>query len=151
MDRATESDGSKNGVVRIGALADLHCTKTMPGKLQPLLAEAAKAADVLLLCGDLTDNGLAEEAHVLARELNAVHVPMIGVLGNHDFESGQQDEVRNVLVAAGVTILDGEACEVKGIGFAGVKGFAGGFGRGRWGRGERTLSRISSARRSTRR
>ncbi len=130
MDRIAESNGSKNGMVRVGALADLHCTKTMPGKLQPLLVQAAKAVDVLLLCGDLTDNGLPEEAQVLARELNAVHVPMIGVLGNHDFESGQQNEVRDVLVAAGVTMLDGEACEIKGIGFAGVKGFAGGFGRG---------------------
>ena len=130
MKRTAEANGSRNGVVRIGALADLHCTKTMQGKLQPLLAQAAKAADVLLLCGDLTDYGLPEEAHVLARELTAVHVPMIGVLGNHDFESGKQGEVRDILAAAGVTMLDGDACEVKGIGFAGVKGFAGGFGRG---------------------
>ncbi len=130
MDRHTESNGSKNGVVRVGAVADFHCTKAMQGKLQPLLAQAAQAADVLLLCGDLTDYGLPEEAHVLARELNAVHVPMIGVLGNHDFESGKQDEVRDILAAAGVTMLDGDACEVHGVGFAGVKGFCGGFGRG---------------------
>jgi len=123
-------DATGDGVVRIGALADLHCTKTMQGKLQPLLAQAAQAADVLLLCGDLTDYGLPEEAYVLARELSAVHVPMVGVLGNHDFESGKQDEVRDILKAAGVTMLDGDACEIKGVGFAGVKGFAGGFGRG---------------------
>jgi Icc-related predicted phosphoesterase len=130
MDRNTESNGGETAVVRVGAMADLHCSKTMQGKLQPLLAQAAKMVDVLLLCGDLTDYGLPEEAQVLARELNAVHVPLIGVLGNHDFESGKQDEVRDVLVAAGVTMLDGDACEVKGVGFAGVKGFAGGFGRG---------------------
>ena len=100
-----------------------------------MLAQVAKGVDVLLLCGDLTDHGLPEEAQVLASELNAVRVPMIGVLGNHDYESGKQDEVRDVLVAAGVTMLDGDACEVKGVGFAGVKGFAGGFGRalGPWG------------------
>src|SRR5262249_48052804 len=56
--------------------------------------------------------------------------PIVGVLGNHDFESGMQDEVRKILVQAGVTLLDGESCEVLGIGFAGAKGFAGGFGRG---------------------
>ena len=128
MDRSAES--GTDGVVRIGALADIHCTKVMQGKVQPLLALAAQAADVLLLCGDLTDYGLPEEAHVLAKELSAVHVPMIGVLGNHDFESGKQDEVRDILKEAGVTMLDGDACEIKGVGFAGVKGFAGGFGRG---------------------
>jgi Icc-related predicted phosphoesterase len=130
MKRIAESDGSKSSVVRVGALADFHCTKIMQSKLQPLLAEAAKAADILLLCGDLTDYGLPEEAHVLARELSVVHIPMIGVLGNHDFESGRQNEVRDILAAAGVTMLDGESCEIKGVGFAGVKGFAGGFGRG---------------------
>src|SRR6516225_6614845 len=96
----------------------------------------AEGADILLLCGDLTDFGLPEEAHVLVRELNAVKVPIVAVLGNHDFESGKQDEVRKILVDAGVRMLDGDACEIKGVGFAGVKGFAGGFGRatlGAWG------------------
>ena len=130
MKRNAGPDGDTGGVVRVGALADLHFAKTMQGQLQPLLARAAQAADVLLLCGDLTDYGLPEEAHLLARELTAVHVPMIGVLGNHDFESGKQDEVSAILTEAGVKMLDGESCEVKGVGFAGVKGFAGGFGRG---------------------
>jgi Icc-related predicted phosphoesterase len=129
MAKAPES-GRRDGVVRVGALGDLHCTKAMQGHLQPLLARAAQAADVLLLCGDLTDHGLPEEAQVLARELGGVQAPLVAVLGNHDFESGRQDEVRRVLADAGVTVLDGDACEVKGVGFAGVKGFAGGFGRG---------------------
>jgi Icc-related predicted phosphoesterase len=63
-------------------------------------------------------------------------VPVIAVLGNHDFESGKQDEVRQILSEAGVHVLDGEACEVEGIGFAGVRGFCGGFGKfalGPWG------------------
>jgi Icc-related predicted phosphoesterase len=129
MAKAPES-GRRDGVVRVGAVGDLHCTRAMQGQLQPLLARAAQAADVLLLCGDLTDHGLPEEAQVLARELGGVQAPLVAVLGNHDFESGWQDEVRRVLAEAGVTVLDGDACEVKGVGFAGVKGFAGGFGRG---------------------
>jgi len=86
-------------------------------------------ADILLLCGDLTDHGLSEEAKVLARELANVHVPMLGVFGNHDYHSDQVAEVEHILEATGLKILDGDDCEVLGIGFAGVKGFGGGFGR----------------------
>ncbi|HEY3067701.1 MAG TPA: metallophosphoesterase [Methylomirabilota bacterium] len=123
-------------VVRVAAVADLHCSKAFQGTLQPLFARMAELADVLLLCGDLTDYGLPDEARVLARELNASKVPVVAVLGNHDFESGKQDEVKQILVDSGVQVLDGDACEVHGIGFAGVKGFAGGFGPralGPWG------------------
>jgi Icc-related predicted phosphoesterase len=68
---------------------------------------------------------------VLARELNtAVKIPVVAVLGNHDFEGGQEREIRQILVDAGATVLDGEATEVQGVGFAGAKGFGGGFGRG---------------------
>lgn len=87
-------------------------------------------ADILLLCGDLTDYGLPEEAHVLAEELHVARIPMVAVLGNHDFESGKQDEVQKILTDAGVKVLDGEACEIHGLGIAGAKGFAGGYGRG---------------------
>jgi Icc-related predicted phosphoesterase len=131
-DKAAKSES----VMRIAAAADLHCTKNSVGQLSPLLARMAEAADILLLGGDLTDFGLPEEAHILVRELNAVKVPVVAVLGNHDFESGKQNEVRQILADAGVRLLDGDACEIKGIGFAGVKGFAGGFGRatlGAWG------------------
>jgi Icc-related predicted phosphoesterase len=82
------------------------------------------------LGGDLTDHGLPEEAHLLLRELSTVKVPLIGVLGNHDYEAGQSQEVRQILVDGGVRMLDGEAVEVQGVGIAGGKGFAGGFGRG---------------------
>ena len=118
-------------VLRIAAVGDVHCSRTGRGTLQPLFTQAAARADVLLLCGDVTDYGLAEEAEILVQELRVVgDMPVIGVLGNHDFESGQADGVRRILCDAGVTMLDGEACEVQGVGFAGVKGFAGGFGRG---------------------
>lgn len=124
------------GTVRVAAVADLHCTKTSQGAFQNLFASIADSADVLLIAGDLTDYGLPDEARVLARELTAVRIPMAAVLGNHDLESGKSDEVRQILVDAGLVILDGDACELQGIGIAGVKGFGGGFGKralGPWG------------------
>jgi len=122
--------------VRIAALGDLHCTRTSIGKFHNLFAQVSESADMLLLAGDLTDTGHAEEARVLAKELSALRVPGVAVLGNHDFESGRQEEVSQILTDSGITMLDGEACEVNGIGIAGVKGFAGGFGShalGPWG------------------
>jgi Icc-related predicted phosphoesterase len=122
---------------RLAAVGDLHVKKTSRGALQPLLAPANQQADVLLLCGDLTDYGLPEEADILAAELRAaVTIPMVGVLGNHDYESGQHVEVCRILTEAGVKMLDGEAYELHGTSIAGAKGFAGGFGRatlGAWG------------------
>ncbi len=114
--------------VRIAASGDLHCTKGSQRTLQSFVGHIAEAADVLLLAGDLTNVGLVEEAQVLAHELSALRVPIVAVLGNHDFESDQGPDIRRILVDAGVTVLDGEACEVRGIGIAGVKGFCGGFG-----------------------
>ncbi len=127
-------------VVRIAAIGDLHYGRNaVSGSLQPLFNQITAAADVLVICGDLTDYGLPEEARALAREItSAVKIPAIAVLGNHDFESGQQDELCRILADAGVVTLDGDTTEVHGIGFAGVKGFAGGFGRralGPWGEG----------------
>ena len=117
--------------VRIAAIGDLHFSRTAQGSLQPLFAQIAAEAEVLLLCGDLTDYGLVEEARLLTKELTAaVKIPTIAILGNHDFEAGQQDDIRQALTDAGLIVLDGDTCEVRGIGFAGVKGFAGGFGRG---------------------
>jgi Icc-related predicted phosphoesterase len=123
--------------LRIAATADVHAKKTSQGAFQPMFTQASEQADVMLICGDLTDYGGAEEAKVLAKEItSALRIPVIAVLGNHDFESGQKDEVVKILGDAGVVILDGEPHEVGGVGFAGVKGFGGGFGRrqlGAWG------------------
>lgn len=115
--------------VRLAAVGDIHCTKTSSGALAPLFVEAASQADVLLLAGDLTDYGLPEEARVLARELSGVKIPMLAVLGNHDYESGHEGEVARILAEGGVQMLDGDSVEIHGVGFAGVKGFCGGFGR----------------------
>ena len=125
-------------IVRIAAIGDLHYSRSaVPGSLQPLFAQITESADVLVICGDLTDYGLAEEARALAREItSAVKIPTVAVLGNHDYESGEQDEIRRIIGDAGVVTLDGETTEIHGVGFAGVKGFAGGFGRralGPWG------------------
>ena len=125
-------------VVRIAAVGDLHFGRSsQPGSLQPLFAQINESADVLALCGDLTDYGLVEEARAFVKELTpAVKIPIVAVLGNHDCESNQQAEIVQVLKDAGVTTLDGETTEIHGIGFAGIKGFCGGFGRralGPWG------------------
>lgn len=126
------------GVVRVAAVGDLHYGRNAAqGSLQPLFSQITETADVLVLAGDLTDYGLPDEARALAREITStLKIPSVGVLGNHDVESGQQDEVRRILTDAGVVMLDGDSTEVHGIGFAGIKGFAGGFGRralGPWG------------------
>src|ERR1700754_4804304 len=121
---------TRQQAVRLAAVGDLHIKKTSQGQLAPLLAPVNDRADVLLLCGDLTDYGTPEEARILAKELSVVRIPIVAVLGNHDYESGQHVEVCRILTDANVKVLDGEAIDIAGVGFAGVKGFAGGFGRG---------------------
>jgi Icc-related predicted phosphoesterase len=129
-------EAEARSTVRVAAVGDIHCTRDSHDALKELFASAGRAADVLLLAGDLTDYGLPEEARVLAGELSAARVPVVAVLGNHDYESGKPREVASILERAGVKILDGDAVEIEGIGFAGSKGFAGGFGShvlGAWG------------------
>jgi Icc-related predicted phosphoesterase len=115
--------------LRIAAMSDVHYGKVLTDSLQPVYRELSQQADVLLMCGDITDYGLPEEAEVAVQELRSVNIPIIAVLGNHDFESSQQSEVRAVLSDAGLKVLDGESAEINGVGFAGAKGFCGGFGR----------------------
>jgi Icc-related predicted phosphoesterase len=113
--------------VRIAAVADIHVRETDHGKWSPCFKKVSNDADILLICGDLTDTGDEVEAEVLAEELKSCSIPIIAVLGNHDYEKNRHKLIRQVLVNNGVQILDGEATVVKGIGFAGVKGFGGGF------------------------
>ena len=116
--------------LRIAATADIHYGKHSRGMLHEAIAEISQGADILLFCGDLTDYGLPEEAEQLVADIRAsVRVPMIAVLGNHDFESGQSELLCRVLDDAGVNVLNGEAIEVAGVGFAGISGFRGGYGR----------------------
>ncbi|MER3425289.1 MAG: metallophosphoesterase [Nitrospiraceae bacterium] len=117
-----------NERVRIAAVADLHCPRAFGVDLQSLFASISEQADVLLLSGDLTDYGLPDEARILSRKLAATRIPILAVLGNHDYECDRQGEVERILSDAGVIMLNGNPAEVHGIGFVGVKGFAGGFG-----------------------
>lgn len=122
--------GKSAATVRFAVVGDIHVHKDSAGTLRSFFAAASDAADALLLCGDLTDYGTAEEAKVLADELSSVSVPVVAVLGNHDYESGTPGVVVDALTRIGAHVLDGQAIEIEGVGIAGVKGFAGGFGRG---------------------
>lgn len=115
------------GAVRIAAIGDLHVRETDRGKWGPMFKEASSDADLFLICGDLTDTGDEGEAQLLAEELKQSTIPVIAVLGNHDFEKGRHKLIRQILMDAGMIILDGESYFIKGIGIAGVKGFGGGF------------------------
>lgn len=115
--------------MQVAALGDLHVKEEHKEPYRELFGEISRSADVMVLCGDLTDRGKPEEALILAEDLRACSVPVVGVLGNHDFEDGQADEVARILREAGVRLLDGSAVEIDGVGFVGAKGFAGGFGR----------------------
>jgi Icc-related predicted phosphoesterase len=123
--------------LRIAAVADIHIRKNSQAPMAEMFATATQSADVLLLCGDLTDYGDPDEARVLAKDITtSLRIPALGVLGNHDYESGRQDEIVKILTDAGVTMLNGTSIEIEGVGFGGVKGFGGGFGRralGAWG------------------
>lgn len=123
--------------MRIAAVGDIHVRKTSRGSLHSLFTAMSEKADVALLCGDLTDLGTPEEAEILAHELRAsLRIPTLAVLGNHDFESGQASAVKTIIASAGVIVLDGDSHEIDDVGFAGAKGFIGGFGRrqlGNWG------------------
>ena len=113
--------------VRIAAVADIQIRETDKGKWTECFREISNSADVLIIAGDLTDTGDDGEAAVLAEELTACTIPVVGVLGNHDYEKGRHKLIRQILQNAGMHILDGESVVIKGIGFAGVKGFGGGF------------------------
>ena len=130
---ATIDDTPPTGPIRLAAIGDLHVVETDEHRYRDLFAELSETADVVALCGDLTNFGKTREAEALASDLQACTIPIVGVLGNHDYECGQPEEVARILSDAGVTILDEQATMVLGVGFAGVKGFIGGFDRGELG------------------
>jgi Icc-related predicted phosphoesterase len=116
--------------VRIAAIGDLHVQENAARRYGVLFREINALADVLLLCGDLTNYGKAIEAELLAQDVRQATIPVVALLGNHDHESGQPEVVKKHLMDAGAKVLDGgEAFEIGGIGFAGCMGAMGGFGR----------------------
>jgi Icc-related predicted phosphoesterase len=118
-------------VIRIAAVGDVHLGEDARGTLRPALDTLADHADVLLLAGDLTRHGELDEARVVADEFTDLPVPVVAVLGNHDYHGDQSDDITKVLEDHGIRVLEGEAVtlEVGGatLGVAGVKGFGGGF------------------------
>jgi Icc-related predicted phosphoesterase len=116
--------------MRIAATADLHFTPQRYNALRDQLNRVRDEADVLIVAGDLTNFGQPDEMEPLLNALVRVRVPVIAVLGNHDYESCKEAELARMMTAEGIKVLDGSAYERDGVGFAGTKGFVGGFGRG---------------------
>ena len=116
--------------MRIAATADLHFSPQSYDRIREPLGQVRDEADVLVIAGDLTNYGKPEEMHSLLNALVRLRIPIIAVLGNHDYESSCEQELMKMMTSEGIKVLDGSSYERDGIGFAGAKGFIGGFGRG---------------------
>jgi Icc-related predicted phosphoesterase len=118
-------------MIRIAAVGDVHYDRSSRGRIREHLPEIARRSDVFLLAGDLTQTGHIEEARVLAEDLEAADLPVVAVLGNHDYHLGQEGEMRALLESVGVIVLEGESVVLnvreRTLGIAGIKGFGGGF------------------------
>ena len=116
--------------MRIAATADLHFSPQGYDRIRDAMTRLRDEADLLIIAGDITNLGKPEEMESMLASFMRVRVPIVAVLGNHDYESGRQEDLAKMMVAEGVKLLDGSGYERDGIGFAGTKGFVGGFGRG---------------------
>lgn len=126
VNSAMPADGART--LKIAAVGDLHVREDAQASYRDLFGEISREADVLVLTGDLTNLGKPREAELLAEDLRNCSIPVVGVLGNHDYESDAVDDVTDILRHAHVRLLDGQAIEIDEVGFVGVKGFVGGFG-----------------------
>ncbi|MBI4410618.1 MAG: metallophosphoesterase [Gemmatimonadetes bacterium] len=126
--REHEAQGGR--LLRIAAVGDLHFDGAARGTLVDLFSDAARSADVLVLCGDLTTHGRPEQMRAFIEEIAGVEIPIVAVLGNHDYEAEATEELAAMLRDRGAHLLDGDQVRIDGVGFVGTKGFAGGFGRG---------------------
>jgi Icc-related predicted phosphoesterase len=132
--------------LRVAAVGDFHFDHAQAGALRALFADVHRSADVLALVGDMTTHGHPDQMRSFVNELAGVEVPIVAVLGNHDYESGQHEECTRILTDVGVKVLDGTSVVIEGVGFAGTKGFVGGFGRGALGPfGEQLIKDFVSA------
>lgn len=116
--------------MRIAAIADLHFSPQGYDRIRDAMNRLRDEADLLVIAGDVTNLGKPEEMESMLASFMRIRVPIVAVLGNHDYESGRQEELAKMMIAEGVKLLDGSGYERDGIGFAGTKGFLGGFGRG---------------------
>lgn len=114
--------------MRVACSADLHVREGDEERVRSLFGDVASRADALVLAGDLTDHGRQGEAEVLLRGLRDVGVPVLAVLGNHDHESGAAPDLVRILASGGIRVIDRAAAQIGEVGFAGAKGFGGGFG-----------------------
>ena len=117
--------------MRLAAVGDLHAGQDSRGTIAPSFADVGRRADLLLLAGDLTTHGAAEQAEILAEEVRGVHIPIVAVLGNHDHHFDTPEAVRGALERAGIVVLERESIEIEiageRVGIVGAKGFGGGF------------------------
>lgn len=113
--------------MKIAAVADIHVGENNKGEWAGYFKKISETADVLVICGDLTDNGNIHEAEILRDELRSCSIPVVVVLGNHDYEKNNEQKIIEILRSAHVHVLDGDSIIIKDVGFAGVKGFGGGF------------------------
>lgn len=122
------ADGERQ--IRIAAVGDLHYDVQRGTSFRDMFSAINRKADMLVLCGDMTTHGKPDQMRAFVEELAGVEIPIVAVLGNHDHEAGAHEEVSEILKERGVSVLDGDYVVIDGVGFAGTKGFAGGFGRG---------------------
>jgi Icc-related predicted phosphoesterase len=120
---------AETDTLTFAAIGDLHVKEERTSLFRDLFAEISTKAEALVLCGDLTDVGKPREAEALVEDLRACSVPVVGVLGNHDYESGRAEDLKKILRDGGMHLLNGHSYETNGVAFVGVKGFIGGFGR----------------------
>src|SRR5262245_18066067 len=106
MSEAPEATDRRQESFKIAAIGDLHVSADRPGSFRELFAEMSREANAIVLCGDLTDTGQPKQVETLAEDLRGSAVPVIAVLGNHDFESGQSDAVSEIMRKAGVHLLN---------------------------------------------
>ncbi len=128
--RTTRRSSNDGRVIRVAAVGDVHYDSSRAGSLIEIFSTANQEADVLVLCGDLTTHGKPDQMRGFVEELAGVEIPIVAVLGNHDYEAGEVEACSALLRGRGVHLLDGDQVIVDGVGFVGTKGFCGGFGRG---------------------
>ena len=123
-------DAGPKTKLRVAAVGDLHVGEASEKPYRDLFERVHEDADVLCLCGDMVNFGKTREVEILIEDLKLCQIPMVGVMGNHEHECGQPEHVLEMLSDAGVQMIsDGRSYEIAGVGFAGGKGFVGGFGR----------------------